>query len=423
MHREVSDVDDLFGRAETLGLYLLTAGLALLIGRDLAPSVLPWLGLESMFAGRELFGYRYALLAAIIGGARILFHSLEAMFEGRFVAEIAIAVAAIGAILLREPLVAAEVIFIAQLGECLEAWTLARAQHGIRKLVEVFPQRCWLLRDGQEVRVLINEVRRGDKVVVKPGGKIPVDGVVLEGESSVDASALTGESIPLDRVPGDAVLAGSLNQFGQLTIEAKKVAEETVAGRAIQLTAQALRNKAPIERTVDRYASWFLPAVLAAAMLIFLLNVVYQTSLRPAEVRLSFNVAARLSLYPALAVLVVACPCALVLATPAAVIAALGRLAGTGILIKGSIALERLAQVQAFAFDKTGTLTEGKLELGDIIAFNNLTDNDILRTAALAEQGSEHPLGKMIVDEARSRVAHESRRQISSFSRRRSRRG
>ena len=409
MHREISHADDLFGQTSNLGLYLLTALLAFLIGRDLAAPFMQWLvsldiGFEARPLTRELYGFRFAMLAAVVGGARVLFHSLEALFEGRFVADLAIAIACIAAILLGEPLVAAEVVFIGMIGECLEAFTFQRAQRGIHKLVEVFPLRCWVIRSGEEVRVFTNQVAVGDRVAVKPGGKIPVDGVILEGRSTVDASPLTGESVPVERGPGEAVLAGCINQNGQLIVEAKKVSEETVAGRVIELTARALRDKAPIERQVDRLAKWFLPAVIAAAAVVFIINVIYQSGpFRPAELRLTFSAAARMSMYPTLSVLVVACPCALVLATPAAVIAALGRLAGTGVLIKGSSVLERLAKVQTFAFDKTGTLTEGKLELGDVIGLAGTTAEDVIQTAASVEQASEHPIGKLIVKEAAGR--------------------
>ncbi len=409
MHREISHIDEVFGQSSNLGLYLLTALIALLLGRDLAPPFMQWLasldiGSDAASWSRELYGYRYAMIAAVIGGGRALFNSLEKLLEGRLVADLAIAVACIAAIMLGEPLVAGEVILIGLVGECLEAFTFARTQRGIRKLVEVFPQRCWVLRNGVEARVFTNEVHVGDRVVVKPGGKIPVDGVVVDGCSAIDASALTGESLPIDKSPGDEVLAGSINQFGQLTIEARKVAEQTVAGRVIELTAKALKDKAPIERQVDRLAKWFLPAVLAAAAIVFVINFLYQYGpFRPAELRLTMSAAARLSMYPTLGVLVVACPCALVLATPAAVIAALGRLAGTGVLIKGGSVLERLAQVKAFAFDKTGTLTEGRLELGDVVGFSGTTVEEVIQTAALAEQGSEHPVARLILNEAASR--------------------
>src|SRR5262249_11986592 len=157
---------------------------------------------------------------------------------------------------------AAEVVFIGLVGECLEAYTFGRTQNAVRKLVEVFPLRCWLLRDGQEVRVFTQEVQVGDRVVVKPGAKVPVDGEVIDGRCAVDTSAVTGESLPRDVGPGDAVLAGGVNQNGALVVEARRVGEQTVAGRVIELTARALRDKAPTERTADRLARLFLPVVL-----------------------------------------------------------------------------------------------------------------------------------------------------------------
>jgi P-type Cu+ transporter len=409
MHREISHADQAFERPNNLSLYLLTALLAVIIGLDLWPVVAGWgplrdLGLPTW--PREVYGYRIALLAAILGGARTLYGSLEGLFEGKVGADVALAIAAIAAILIGEPLVAAEVVFIGMLGECLEAITFERTQRAVRKLVEVFPRRCWLLRDGQEVRVLTTDVKVGDRVVVKPGARMPVDGAVVDGRSALDVSALTGETMPVDKGPGDEVLAGALNQFGALTVEARRVGEQTVAGRVIELTARALKDKALLERTADRMARYFLPVVLGLATVTFLAALLYHvtTLLRSADgVRLGWGDAARLAVYPTLSVLVVACPCALILATPAAVIAALGRLAGTGILIKGGSALERLARVDAFAFDKTGTLTEGRLELGDVIALDGSSADEVLRIAATAEQRSEHVLARLIVQQAASR--------------------
>jgi Cu+-exporting ATPase len=155
-------------------------------------------------------------------------------------------VAVVAAILLKEPLVAAEVVFIGLLGECLEDYTFARTQQALRQLAELTPKRCWRLRDGQEERILVEELQPGDVVVVKPGAKVPCDGTVREGQSSVNVSALTGESVPSDKGPGDEILAGSLNGEGGLTIDVKTVGEHTVAGRVVELTARALKEKAPL---------------------------------------------------------------------------------------------------------------------------------------------------------------------------------
>lgn len=398
MHREISHAEHDFQPESNRSLYLLTALIGLLIGLDLWPALVRWAGLSLPTWPQEFYGpYRFALLAAVLGGARILYGSIESLLEGKLGADLALAIACIAAILIGEPMVAAEVVFIGMVGECLESFTFARTQRAIRKIVEVCPRRCWLLRDGQEVRVLTSEVHVGDRVVVKPGARVPVDGVVTDGRSAVDASALTGESFPVDKMPGDEVLAGSLNQFGALTIEARRVAEHTVVGRVIELTARALKDKAPLERTADRLARYFLPLVLGLAAITFLACFAYQIWITKAPV----GAAARLGVYPMLAVLVVSCPCALILATPAAIIAAMGRLAGTGILIKGGSALERLARVSAFAFDKTGTLTEGRLEMGEIVGLAGVSADEVLRTAATAEQCSEHPIALAILQQAR----------------------
>lgn len=407
MHREISHADDPFHNESPLGLYLLTALVGALVCADLWPVVANWLtaqGVETYSWARDVSGFRYALIAAVLGGGRVLFTSLEALFDGRIGSDLALAVACLAAIVMKEPVVAAEVVLIGLIGECLEAFTFARTQNALGKLAELFPTRCWVLRDGQEVRTYTSDVIVGDKVVVKPGGRIPVDGVVIDGRCAVDASAITGESLPVDKGPGDSVLAGCIVQNGSLTVEAQKVAKQTVAGQVIELTAQALKDKAPLERYADRLARLFLPVVLVLAALTFGANLAYQTSGTPAPgtAKPSLRAAAKVAAYPALAVLVVACPCALILATPAAVIAALGRLAGTGVLIKGGSALERLASVTAFAFDKTGTLTEGKLQLGDVVALRGTAD-ELLTAAATAEQRSEHPLARLLVREAAAR--------------------
>src|SRR5438874_2670153 len=187
MHREITHADSAFGSERKLSLYLLTGLIGLLIAADLWPVIAGWLsarGISVLTWPNEFAGYRIALAAAVIGGARILYGSLESLLEGRIGADIALAIACVAAILIGEPLVAAEVVFIGMLGECLEHFTFERTQRAVRKIVEICPRRCWLLRDGQEVRVHTSELKIGDHVVVKPGARVPVDGVVLEGRSA-----------------------------------------------------------------------------------------------------------------------------------------------------------------------------------------------------------------------------------------------
>src|SRR5262249_33316222 len=228
MHREISPSERLGHPAAPPSLYLLTALLGALLARDLWRALGGWLwpggsGAWLPVWPREVFRYRFALIAAVLGGSRVLYNSLESLFEGRLGADLALALACIAAILIGEPLVAAEVVFIGMVGEVLESLTFQRTQRALRGLVEITPRRCWLLREDQEVRVLVSELKPGDHVVVKPGARVPADGLVLDGRSTLDISALTGESLPAETGPGDEVLASSLNQLGSLTIEVRRV--------------------------------------------------------------------------------------------------------------------------------------------------------------------------------------------------------
>src|SRR5713226_8982422 len=189
MHREISHAEQAFHKESNLSLYLLTGLLGLIIGIDLWPRLALWLqgwGVTLPYWPQEIAGYRIALLAAVLGGARVLYGALEGLLEGRLGADLAIAIACVAAILIGEPLVAAEIVFIGMVGECLESFTFERTQRAIQQIVEVCPRRCWVLRDGQEVRVLTSEVQVGDRVLVKPGARVPVDGVIVAGRSSLD---------------------------------------------------------------------------------------------------------------------------------------------------------------------------------------------------------------------------------------------
>jgi Cu+-exporting ATPase len=402
MHREIRSIDRPFAMESHLLLYAFTLLIGVLVGLDLWPMIAPWLnrvtGLSLPYGSDSvtLFGFtlRWAMMAAILGGTRALMTSIESLAAGRLGADLAIALAVVAAILLNQPLVAAEVLFIGLLGECLEAYTFGRTQSAVRQLVETFPRMCLVHRDGKTVMVPLDEVQVGERVDVLPGKRIPVDGRILEGCSSVDQSNLTGESVPVDKRAGDPVFAGTVNQFGALTVEVQRISEQTVMGRVIATTAQALQQKGQMERTADRYARYFLPIVLALAALTFVVNWWWFRGSSTTFYQLAA---------PALAVLVVACPCALILATPAATMAALGRLAKTGVLIKRGAALEALAGIQRIVFDKTGTLTTAQLSLGSLIPLGDVTEQQLLQLAASAESKSEHPLARAILAAAQAR--------------------
>ncbi len=378
--------------AERRTLVATTVVVGLLLGLDLATGV--WAP-----EWRRPFGVPLALAAAIIGGGRVVYLALAALFEGSIGADIALAVACVAAAILGEYFVAAEVVFIALFGECLELFTFERARRNIQGLFDLRPRTARVLRDGREVEVEAASLAVGDVLVVRPGERIAADGTVVEGRSAVDQAALTGESMPVDKGEGDPVFTGTVNRFGRLVVRADKVGAETTLGRVVRLLADAQKNRSPIERTADRYARRFLPAVLIAASVVFAVTnatSLYRRATGSAEPR-------PIDVMPALAVLVVACPCALILATPAAILAATARLARRGVLVKGGAALERLAKVDALGFDKTGTLTEGRPEAGEVVTVEGWTADALIRLAAAAEKPSEHPLARLLVAEAASR--------------------
>ncbi|MBS0264822.1 MAG: cation-translocating P-type ATPase family protein [Planctomycetes bacterium] len=368
-------------------IYVLTAIVAGLLAIDFLAGFTAdprWL------AWRSLFGFRLALLAAVLGGARILYHTLEGLFAGRVGADLALTIACLAAILLGEHSVAALVVLIALCGESIEGYTVDRASSAIRRIFQLCPQTAHVVRDERETDVPVESLVAGDRVVVRPGERIPVDGLLQSGTTAVDQSALTGESFPIDKTVGDRVFAGTLNQFGAIVVDVEKVGTATAFGQVVQLVGAAAARKAPLERTADRLARYFLPVVLALAA-----ATLVGWRLKSGTWSAGWM--------PALGVLVVACPCPLVLATPCAVMAAMAWLARAGIVIKGSIALERLARIDRIAFDKTGTLTEGRLQIGDVQTIPELDATELLRIAAAAEKSSEHLLARAIVAAAESR--------------------
>ena len=285
----------------------------------------------------------------------------------------------------------AVILVLITLGKLLEARAKGRTSEAIKKLMGLAPKTATLLRDNQEIEVAIDDVLTGDVLIVKPGERIPVDGIVLEGRSSVDESMLTGESLPVNKETGSEVIGATVNKQGRLIIEAQKVGAQTALAQIIRLVEQAQGSKAPIQRVADRVSSVFVPIVLVLAALTFIgWLVIGQTSFVGA-------------LVPAIAVLVIACPCALGLATPTAIMVGTGRGAEMGILFKSSEALENAKRVRVVALDKTGTITKGEPSVTDVVPLNGYNLVELLRLAASAERGSEHPLGQAVVEAAQER--------------------
>ena len=283
---------------------------------------------------------------------------------------------------------AAVILVLITLGKLLEARAKGRTSEAIKALIGLAPKTATLLRDGQEVEVQIDTVIEGDRLIVRPGERIPTDGVVIEGRSSIDESMLTGESLPVNKVVGSAVIGATVNKQGRLVIEATAVGSRTALSQIIRLVEQAQGSKAPIQRVADQVSSVFVPIVLILAALTFIGWLVIGHAV--------FTTA----MVHAVAVLVIACPCALGLATPTAIMVGTGKGAELGILFKNSEALENAHRLQVIALDKTGTLTKGEPSVTDIISLNSFEEADLLRLAASAERGSEHPLAQAVVKAA-----------------------
>ena len=281
------------------------------------------------------------------------------------------------------------IITFIMLGKWLEAITKGKASEAIKKLIGLQPKNAIVIRNGREVEIPIKDVVVGDVVIVKPGQKIPVDGIVIEGRSSVDESMITGESMPVEKKKGDKVIGATINKHGTFKFKALQVGKDTVLSQIIKLVEDAQGSKAQIQRLADKVSSYFVPAVIIIAIISFFTWYFI--------VGKSFI----FSLTIFIAVLIIACPCALGLATPAAIMVSTGKAAENGILIKNAEALETAYKLTTVVFDKTGTLTEGRPKITDIVRVDKLSEKEILRYAAIAEKRSEHPLADAIIEKAK----------------------
>ncbi len=264
-------------------------------------------------------------------------------------------------------------------GEMLEDYAQQRSTRAIQKLMEGQPQTATVLRNGQEVQIKPEDVKLGETVIVKPGAKIPVDGIIQKGHASINQASVTGESVPAEKSEGANVYSGTIVQQGAIYLTATAVGEKSTYGRIITMVKEAEEKKAPIERTADKYAKYFTPTILIIGLVVFALT---QNMLRVA------------------AVFIIACPCALILSTPSAIVASIGNAAKKGILIRNGESLEKMAKTDVLVVDKTGTITKGKLEVTNIKSFSNYSSKEILQFAATAEKCSEHPFAKAIIEKA-----------------------
>lgn len=330
--------------------------------------------------------FHLAWVAIILCGVPIILEAIIGLVtEFDIKADVLVSLALIASVCIGEDFAAGEVAFIMQIGALLEDLTVAKARAGIEKLVKLTPQTAKIIEKNSEKIVAADQVQKGDIIRVLPGESIPVDGVIISGQTSINQAVMTGESLPVDKTVGDEVSSGTVNQFGVFEMKATKVGEDSSIQRMIKLVQSADAGKAKIVGIADRWATWIVVIALSAAALTWLFSG---------------------QIIRAVTILVVFCPCALVLATPTAIMAAIGNATKHGFLVREGDALERLSRVKTIAFDKTGTLTRGKLTVTALKSVSEqFSDEDIFSFAAAAERLSEHPIGKAIVASYKEQTA------------------
>lgn len=358
----------------------LVAGLFLLLG---------WLG-ESFFEFPYPISLGMYLLAYVLAGWDTAIHAWYALKARTFDTDILMIAAALGAAFLGEFAEGALLLFLFSLGHAMERRVLDQARNAIHALSELAPKTALVKRQGQEVEIPVDEIKLEDMVLIRPGTRIPVDGIVTKGSSAVDQSPITGESNPVDKAISEEVFAGSVNGPGVLEIQVTRLAKDSTLARITKMIEQAQAQKSPTQQLTERFMGWFVPAVLILDLLLILIPPL-------------FGVPFTVSFSRAMVLLVAASPCALALGTPAAIMAGVAQAARNGVLVKGGRHLENLGRLKALAFDKTGTLTQGKLQLTDIVSADSASEAEVLALAAAVESRSAHPLAKAIVRESDSR--------------------
>ena len=349
-----------------------------------------WLG-GTFFDLPENVAISFYLLAYITGGYDIATHAIPGLFRGQFDTDVLMLAAAGGAAVLGHWAEGAFLLFLFSLGHAGEQYALDRARNAVNALGQLMPKTALVKQGDQIVSRPVESLKLDDIVVVRPGDRIPADGDVVHGQSAVDQSAITGESVPVNKGPGDSVFAGTVNQESALEVSVARLAQDSTLSRVMQMVAEAQEQQSPSQRFSQRLASKFVPAILILVALVAIAP--------PLLGWASWND----SFYRAMLLLVAASPCALALGTPAAVLAGIAQAARNGVLIKGGAHLENLGTLQVMAFDKTGTLTEGRFTVTDIVSLNGANPDEVLRLAAAVEQQSNHPLALAVVRTAQER--------------------
>ncbi len=336
--------------------------------------IFTWIGFGPLHLPTAL-----AIASLILGGYPIVKSAVQTLLIPDLNVDTLVSIAAISATAVGAYREAATVIFIMLLGEFLEGFTVGKTRKAIASLIQLSPKTAWVRREDKEVQVPIEDVKPSEVVIVRPGERIPVDGKIISGCGSVNQSTLTGESIPVEKEAGDKVYCGTFNESGSCEIEATQVAEDTKLAQIKRLILEAQAEKSPTQRMMDRFSRYFIPAIILIALATFL---------------------ATGEIIRGITILIVACPCALVLGTPTAVVAAIGNAARQGILIKGGAYLEQMGRLKTLLMDKTGTLTHGRPKVVEISALDGMDEKEVLYWAAIAEKRSEHPLARAITEKA-----------------------
>jgi Cd2+/Zn2+-exporting ATPase len=361
-------------------IFSLAAGFVLLLG---------WTG-ERIFGFPPQASLALYLAAFVLAGWDTAIHAWYTIRARTFDTDLLMIAAALGAAFLGEYAEGALLLFLFSLGHALEGRILDRARNAIRALADLTPKTALVKRGDQYVEIIVDKLVLDDEVIVRPGTRIPVDGLIIAGSSSVDQSPVTGESLPVDKGIRDKVFAGSLNGEGALEIKVTRLAKDSTLARITQMVEQAQAGKSPTQQLTERFMRWFVPAVLIGDLLLIIIPPL-------------FGIPFQKSFARAMVLLVAASPCALALGTPAAIMAGVAQAARNGVLVKGGVHLENLGQLKAMAFDKTGTITQGKLQLTDILSADSLNEAELLALAAAIESQSAHPIAKAIVQEATER--------------------
>ena len=336
-----------------------------------------------------------AWAAVLVCGIPLVYLAIWRMISNKGIARISsallISIAMVAAIAINDLFAAGEVAFIMALGAILEDKTTERAQKGLKKLISLVPKSARRIKDGHEEQITLKEVQVDDIIRILPGESIPVDGIIIAGITSIDQSVMTGESLPVDKSLGDEVFSGTMNLYGSIDIKAQKVGKDSSLEQLIRLVQEADEKKAPIQRIADRWASWLVPAALLIAILAYMFTG---------------------NIVKAVTILVVFCPCALVLATPTAIMAAIGQATKKGVIIKSGDALEKMGKVDTVAFDKTGTLTHGKPMVSDVVILDpSYSSQEFISIICAAERRSEHPLAKALL----TQLSASTPKEASSF--------